>query len=174
MRAAQGPRRAVNQSGRAFLPKAGEPLAGRADTETFRLGRFFDPKSIIDHSSDKKRSTARRKPGTFMHVHPGPPEGWFGSHLQHSGIAPDEQPTERSQLAGQTLGVGLVFVDAAPAYVGSGVSAVSAYGNGDLLLTPGEAQELPFTPSGNFFVSRRLLGNLFYERGEQIFRNGFE
>jgi len=72
MRAAQGPRRAVNQSGRAVFPKAGEPLVSRADTDARRLGSFFDPKSVIDHSSDKKRSTARCKPGMFMHVHLGP------------------------------------------------------------------------------------------------------
>ncbi|WP_448106311.1 hypothetical protein [Pseudomonas azerbaijanoccidentalis] len=34
-----------------------------------------------------------------MRVHSGPPEAWFGSHLQSSGKAPSEQPTERSQLA---------------------------------------------------------------------------
>lgn len=77
-------------------------------------------------------------------------------------------------LAGQTIGVGLVFPSVAPAYVGTGASAVSTYDNGVLQLTTGEAKQFPFTTSGNFFVSRRLIGNIFYERPDAIFRNGFE
>lgn len=77
-------------------------------------------------------------------------------------------------LAGDTLGLALVYVGAAPTYVGTGSAAVSTYSDGNLQLTAGEVKEQPFTPNGNLFVSRRLLGNLFYERGDPIFRNGFE
>lgn len=77
-------------------------------------------------------------------------------------------------VAGQTIGVGLVFPNIAPSYVGTGSSAVSTYNNGNLQVTTGELKQLPFTTGGDYFVSRRLLGNVFYERPDAVFANGFE
>ncbi|MBE5314458.1 MAG: hypothetical protein H4O13_03555 [Xanthomonadales bacterium] len=77
-------------------------------------------------------------------------------------------------LAGQTVGLALVFVDVTPSYIGSGSSAASTYSAGGLQLTTGEARGAPFTTGGSFFASRRLVGNVFYERSPGIFGNGFE
>jgi hypothetical protein len=77
-------------------------------------------------------------------------------------------------IAGETIGIGLVFVNTSPAYVGTGLTPLITYGNGNLQLTTGEVKQTPFTTGGNYFVSRRLLGNVFYERPDAIFRNGFE
>jgi hypothetical protein len=77
-------------------------------------------------------------------------------------------------IAGETIGIGLVFVNTAPAYLSSGLTPLTTYGNGNLQLTTGEAKQAPFTTGGSFFVSRRLIGNVFYERPDAIFRNGFE
>ncbi|MGZ5398356.1 MAG: hypothetical protein ACXWEI_23765 [Mycobacterium sp.] len=35
------------------------------------MSGFFDPKAFINDPPDEQRSTARRKTGMFMHVHPG-------------------------------------------------------------------------------------------------------
>lgn len=75
--------------------------------------------------------------------------------------------------AGQTVGIALVFVDTSPSYVGSGFSAPTTFANANLQLVTGEAKAAPFTPSGQFFVSRQWLGNIFY-RAETTFRDGFE
>lgn len=76
--------------------------------------------------------------------------------------------------AGQTLGIAIVYVDVTPRYVGTGVSTVTTYSNSHLQLTSGEVKQLPFTTSGNFFVSRQLLGNVYYRVGDAIFEDGFE
>ncbi len=77
-------------------------------------------------------------------------------------------------IAGQTVGIGLVFPNTVPSYVGTGSSPVITYSNGDLQLTTGEVKQLPFTTGGDYFVGRRLLGNIFYEPPVAIFSNGFE
>lgn len=77
-------------------------------------------------------------------------------------------------IAGETIGIGLVFVDTSPTYVGAGSSPLATYSNGNLQLITGEVKQTPFTTGGNYFVSRRLLGNVFYELPDAIFRNGFE
>ncbi len=75
--------------------------------------------------------------------------------------------------AGQTVGVALVFLDASPTYVGTGTGPVTTYSNANLRLITGEAKSLPFTTTGNYFVSRQLLGSVFY-RADLVFRDGFE
>lgn len=75
--------------------------------------------------------------------------------------------------AGQTIGVALIFPDITPAYVGTGVGPVANYNNPSLHLTTGEVKGMPFTTTGNYFVSRELLGKIYY-RAENIFSNGFE
>lgn len=76
-------------------------------------------------------------------------------------------------LAGQTIGMALIFVDAAPRYVGSGLTTPTTYSNSNLRLTTGEVKSTPFVSGGSFFVSRQLLGNVYY-RADVLFRNGFE
>ncbi len=76
--------------------------------------------------------------------------------------------------AGQTMGIALVFVNVAPAYVGNGVSTPTTYSNGNMRLITGEVKQMPFTTTGSYFVSRQLLGNLFYRGETTIFRNGFQ
>ena len=75
--------------------------------------------------------------------------------------------------AGQTLGIALVFPDTNPRYVGTVASTVTTYSDSNLQLTTGEVKSTPFMVGGNFFVSRQLLGNVYY-RSEAVFKNGFE
>jgi len=75
--------------------------------------------------------------------------------------------------AGQTLGIALVFPDVNPSYLGDVTSAVSTYSNPNLQLTTGEVKSTPFVSGGLLFVSRQLVGNVYY-RSDVIFRNGFE
>ena len=75
--------------------------------------------------------------------------------------------------AGQTLGIALVFPDINPGYVGNGTSAVSTYSDPNLQLTTGEVKSNPFISGGLFFVSRELVGNVYYRAGV-IFKDGFE
>jgi hypothetical protein len=105
--------------------------------------------------------------------------GWF----LHAAVDGRQGPTGELSLpiaipdlpisAGQTMGIALVFVDTSPNYVGSGSSPPTTYRNANLRLTTGEVKSDPFTPGGNFFASRELLGNIFY-RAETTFRDGFE
>lgn len=76
-------------------------------------------------------------------------------------------------IAGQTIGLALVFVDVAPSYVGTGTTTPTTYSNSNLRLTTGEVKSTPFVSGGNFFISRQLLGQVYY-RAEVLFRNGFE
>lgn len=76
-------------------------------------------------------------------------------------------------IAGQTMGIAILFPDATPIYVGTGVTPVTTYSNANLHLTTGEAKSIPFTTTGSFFVSRQLLGNIYFE-ADDIFSNGFE
>jgi len=75
--------------------------------------------------------------------------------------------------AGQTRGIALVFPDVIPSYVGTGSGAVSTYSDPNLQLTTGEAKSTPFISGGLFFVSRELVGNVYYRPGV-IFEDGFE
>lgn len=75
---------------------------------------------------------------------------------------------------GQTLGLALVFPNSAPRYVGSGISAPLTYGNPLLRVTTGEARSIPFTTGGTFFASRELIGTLYFNSADLIFRNGLD
>jgi hypothetical protein len=61
-------------------------------------------------------------------------------------------------LAGQTIGMALIFVDAAPRYVGSGLTTPTTYSN-SICDRPGEVKSTP--SSAVSFVSRQLLGNVY-------------
>ncbi len=75
--------------------------------------------------------------------------------------------------AGQTIGIGLIFVDTTPSYVGTGTAPPTTYSNTNLRLITGEAKSTPFVSGGSFFSSRQLLGQVYY-RSETMFRDGFE
>ena len=75
--------------------------------------------------------------------------------------------------AGQTMGIALVFVDTGPSYFGQGSGTPATYLGPSLRLITGEARSAPFTTTGNFFVSRELVGNFHY-RADTLFRNSFE
>lgn len=76
--------------------------------------------------------------------------------------------------AGQTVGVALVFPDIAPRYVGLGSGVPVTYGGSLLRVKTGEARTEPFTTGGAFFVSRELLGTVYFNSTDIIFRSGFE
>jgi hypothetical protein len=76
--------------------------------------------------------------------------------------------------AGQTVGIALVFPDIAPVYRGTGSSAVSTYQDGLMRLVTGESRQLPFTPGGDFFVSRQLIGDIYYTSSDILFSSGFQ
>ena len=75
--------------------------------------------------------------------------------------------------AGQTLGIGLVFDNAEPRYFGSGLSPLGVYSGNGLSLVSGEARQPPFVVPSTLFVSRELVGTVYFRTAE-IFKNGFE
>ncbi len=50
------------------MDRRGSP---RSDAHSRGVGGFLDPQAVVDHPFNKKGSTARRKTGMFMQVHPG-------------------------------------------------------------------------------------------------------
>jgi hypothetical protein len=76
--------------------------------------------------------------------------------------------------AGQTAGIALVFTNVVPVYRGTGSSAVSTYEDGLMRLVTGESRQLPFTTGGDFFVSRQLIGDIYYTSTDILFSNGFQ
>jgi hypothetical protein len=64
--------------------------------------------------------------------------------------------------AGQTVGVGLMFRGAGPAYFGIGSAPLETYSSPGLVLVTGAALSAPLTTSGNYFVSRAVVGRLFW------------
>lgn len=76
--------------------------------------------------------------------------------------------------AWQTVGVALVFTNTAPSYAGTVTSTPVTYGSPLLRVTTGEARSLPFTTTGNFFVSRELIGTVYFDSADLIFRSGFD
>lgn len=76
--------------------------------------------------------------------------------------------------SGQTRGVALVFNGAGPAYRGLGVGTPVAYEGSGLRVVTGEVRTAPFTTGGSLFVSRELVGDVYFDRPEPLFRNGFE
>lgn len=76
--------------------------------------------------------------------------------------------------AGQTRGIALVFANASPNYQGTGAGVVTNYAAGGVQITTGEARTAPFTTSGSYFSGRQLVGTVYFQRADALFRNGFE
>ena len=64
--------------------------------------------------------------------------------------------------AGDTIGVALVFIDVGPRYNGSGAPPYTEVSDANLTLVTGDSRQMPFTPSGTFFTSRALCGEIDY------------
>lgn len=64
---------------------------------------------------------------------------------------------------GDTLGVAMVFIGVGPRYFGTGTPPYGTYSNTGLTLVTGDARSVPFTPSGSFFSSRELVGEIHYD-----------
>ena len=64
--------------------------------------------------------------------------------------------------AGDTVGVALQFIGAGPRYFGSGTPPLEVYSDANLTLITGDARSTPFTPTGSFFSSRALCGEISY------------
>ena len=64
---------------------------------------------------------------------------------------------------GDTLGVAMVFIGVGPRYFGTGTPPYGTYSNTGLTLVTGDARTVPFTPSGSFFTSRELVGEIHYD-----------
>ncbi|EGD06743.1 hypothetical protein XVE_5076 [Xanthomonas vesicatoria ATCC 35937] len=103
MRAGTWPRGPVDQALRTFFLEPSEPLIGRADADTGRMRCFLDAKALNKDAVHEQGSTARAQTGMFMQVHPGLLGAGLASQPPSSRDAPDEQPTERSQLAVATV-----------------------------------------------------------------------
>ncbi|TVS07585.1 MAG: hypothetical protein EA423_03760 [Phycisphaerales bacterium] len=100
------------------------------------------------------------------------PSGWT-----LLGIAPATQGPESSGVsevidipdiemqAGDQVGVALVFLGAGPRYFGTGTPPLGIYSDADLTLTTGDTRSAPFTPTGSFFSSRELVGEIHYTTG---------
>lgn len=76
--------------------------------------------------------------------------------------------------AGQTRGIALVVIGAGPNYRGVGSGVVSSFEASGVQITTGEARTVPFTPTGNLFNGRQLVGTVYIRRPDAMFRNGFE
>ncbi|NWG28112.1 MAG: T9SS type A sorting domain-containing protein [Ignavibacteriaceae bacterium] len=57
----------------------------------------------------------------------------------------------------------MVFIGAGPRYFGTGTPPYGTYSNTGLTLVTGDARSAPFTPSGSFFSSRELVGEIHYD-----------
>ncbi len=64
--------------------------------------------------------------------------------------------------AGDTIGVAMVFIDIGPRYFGSGAPPYTEVSDANLTLVTGDSRQMPFTPSGTFFTSRALCGEIDY------------
>lgn len=67
-----------------------------------------------------------------------------------------------SVLAFDTVGVALKFIGAGPRYVGQGSQPYSVYADTNLTLITGDGRSAPFTPTGSWFASRALTGEIRY------------
>ncbi|MCA9288642.1 MAG: hypothetical protein KDA05_08655, partial [Phycisphaerales bacterium] len=67
--------------------------------------------------------------------------------------------------SGAIVGVAFQFTGVGPRYFGTGSPALGTYANADMELVTGNARSQPFNPSGSFFASRELVGELHYEVG---------
>lgn len=64
---------------------------------------------------------------------------------------------------GDTAGVAIKFFTVGPRYFGSGSPPYEVYNNTGLTLVTGDARSAPFTPTGSFFSSRALVGEIHYD-----------
>lgn len=64
---------------------------------------------------------------------------------------------------GDTTGVAMVVTGASPRYFGTGSPPLGIYSDPFLTLVTGEVRSIPFTPSGSFFSSRELVGEIHYD-----------
>ncbi|HLT24157.1 MAG TPA: hypothetical protein VK004_03460, partial [Ignavibacteria bacterium] len=64
--------------------------------------------------------------------------------------------------AGDTVGVAVRFIGAGPRYFGTGTPPYSVFSDTTLTLVTGDGRSVPFTPTGSFFTSRALTGEIRY------------
>jgi hypothetical protein len=64
---------------------------------------------------------------------------------------------------GDTTGVAMQFFDAGPRYFGTGTPPYGTYADTNLTLITGDARSTPFTPTGTWFSSRELVGEIHYD-----------
>lgn len=64
---------------------------------------------------------------------------------------------------GDTTGVAMQFTGAGPRYFGTGTPPYGTYTSSHLTLVTGDGRSAPFTPSGSFFASRELVGEIHYD-----------
>lgn len=64
---------------------------------------------------------------------------------------------------GDTTGVAIVFNDYGPRYFGTGTPPYGTYADTNLTLITGDARSVPFTPTGSWFASRELVGEIHYD-----------
>jgi hypothetical protein len=64
--------------------------------------------------------------------------------------------------ANDTVGVALKFTGVGPRYYGSGSPPLSVYSDSNITLITGEGRSAPFTPTGSWFSSRALVGEIRY------------
>lgn len=105
--------------------------------------------------------------GWILHAAPTVTQGPSGE-LSQPFIIPPIQLT-----SGQTRGIALVFEGVSPRYRGTGATAPTTY-QGGLQVVSGEARSQPFTTTGSLFASRELVGTIYFQRQDQMLRNGFE
>jgi hypothetical protein len=98
------------------------------------------------------------------------PAGWTSL-----GVFPVTQGTTASGVSllfptppiiinpGDTAGVAMLFTGAGPRYFGTGTPPYEVYSNTGLTLVTGDVRSAPFTPSGSFFTSRALVGEIHYD-----------
>jgi hypothetical protein len=64
---------------------------------------------------------------------------------------------------GDTVGVAMLFTGAGPRYFGTGTPPYETYSNTGLSVVTGDGRSAPFTPTGSFFSSRALVGEIHYD-----------
>ncbi|MCC6866764.1 MAG: T9SS type A sorting domain-containing protein [Ignavibacteria bacterium] len=64
--------------------------------------------------------------------------------------------------AGDTVGVALKFTVSGPRYFGTGSPPLENYLDTNIHLVTGDGRSVPFTPTGSFFSSRALTGDIRY------------
>lgn len=64
--------------------------------------------------------------------------------------------------AGDTVGVAVRFYSVGPRYYGTGTPPYSVFSDTNITLITGDVRSAPFTPSGSFFTSRALTGEIHY------------